>query len=128
MSGSLGVAEVARQRSLQLAAALVLGSAAVSLAACATPPSVPGTVGGILPACYGPGVDMNLTPSRVVEVYQDGMLVKRQSFRSDKHHTEYKFELSPGTYDVKGPGIAAIHAQVKSGEHTTVDLPIPPCL
>jgi hypothetical protein len=71
---------------------------------------------------------MNLTPSRVVEVYQDGKLVRRQSFRSDNHHGEYEFELAPGNYDVKGPGIAAIHAQIKSREHTTVDLPIPPCL
>jgi hypothetical protein len=62
--------------------------------------SGPGTVGGLLPECYGPGPDMNLTPSRVAEVYQNTELVKRQAFRSDHDHQHYEFALAPGSYDI----------------------------
>jgi hypothetical protein len=64
----------------------------------------------------------------VVEVYQNGNLVKRHAFRSDNDHQHYEFELAPGSYDIKGPGIAPIPVRVKSGEYVTADLPIPPCL
>lgn len=111
-----------------LAASLFAGVAALTLAACAAQPSGPGTAGGLLPSCYGPGPDHNLTPSRLVEVYQSGNLVRRHAFRSDKDHQHYEFELAPGSYDIKGPGIAPIPVRVKSGEYVTADLPIPQCV
>ncbi|WP_132189469.1 MULTISPECIES: hypothetical protein [Kribbella] len=61
-------------------------------------------------------------------MYQNGNLVRRQTFRSDKDHQQYEFELAPGNYDIKGPGIAPIPVRVKSGEYVTADLPIPLCL
>jgi hypothetical protein len=115
-------------RRSRLSASVFAGVGALALAACTAQPSGAGTVGGMLPSCYGPGPDMNLTPSRVVEVYQNGNLVKRQTFRSDKDHQHYEFELPPGSYDIKGPGIAPIPVRVKSGGQVTADLPIPQCL
>jgi hypothetical protein len=115
-------------RRARLSAAVVAGVGALALAACTAQPSGAGTVGGMLPSWYGPGPDMNLAPSRVVEVYQNGNLVKRQAFRSDKDHQHYEFELPPGHYDIKGPEIAPIPVRVKSGQHAAADLPIPQCL
>jgi hypothetical protein len=88
----------------------------------------PGSVGGLLPACHGPGPDLNLAPTRVIEVYLDGDLVQRQTFRNDRDHQTYEIELPPGRYDVKGPGIPPIPVQVESGQRATVDLPLPQCL
>ncbi len=110
------------------AAALLVGTSTVSLAACGARATGPGTVGGFLPSCYGPGPDLNLTPSRVVTVYQDGKLVKSQAFHSDDDHQHYEFELAPGSYDIKDQWTPPIHVQVKSGEHTTADLPTFSCL
>jgi hypothetical protein len=92
-------------RPVRLTASVVAGVAALALAACTAQPSGPGTVGGLLPSCYGPGPDLNLTPSRVVEVYQKGDLVKRETFRSDKDHQHYEFELAPGRYDIRSQGL-----------------------
>jgi hypothetical protein len=106
---------------------LIVGLVLVSFTACGGPDK-PGTVGGLLPACYGPGPDLNLSPTRVVEVYQHGDLVKRQTFRNDREHMTYVIELPPGKYDVKGPGIDAIPVRIKSGQRATLDLPLPQCV
>src|SRR5262245_23455644 len=116
-----------RRRRLWLSGTLIVGAALVALAAFGGPEK-PGSVGGFLPACYGPGPEMNLAPSRVVEVYQDRDLVKRQAFRNDRDHQYYEIELPPGRYDVKGPGIAPIPVRIESGERVTVDLPLPTCV
>jgi hypothetical protein len=117
---------VRRRRRLRLTGTLIVGLAVATFAACGGPDK-PGSVGGFLPPCYGPGPDLNLTPTRVVEVYQDGNLVKRQAFRSDGNHKTYEIELPPGRYEVKGPGIEPIPVRIESGHRVTVDLPLPPC-
>ena len=117
---------VRRRRRLRLSGALV-GLALVAFAACGGP-GKSGSVGGLLPACYGPGPDRNLAPIRVVEVYQDGDLVKRQAVHNDRDHQTYEIELPPGRYDVKGPAIAPIPVRIESGQRVTVDLPLPVCL
>lgn len=118
---------VRRRRLLQLGGMPIVGLALVTSAACGGPEK-PGSLTGLLPACYGPKPDLNLTPTRVVEVYRDGELVKRQAFRNDRDHQRYEIELPPGRYDVKGPGIAPIPVRIESGQHVTVDLPLPQCL
>jgi hypothetical protein len=105
----------------------IVGLALMMFTACGGP-ARPGTVGGLLPACYGPGPDLNLSPTRVVEVYQHGVLVRRQTFRNDRDHMTYEIELPPGKYDVKGPGIAPIPVRIKSGRRAILDLPLPQCL
>lgn len=111
-----------------MAARLMVSVTALSLVACSGPGSGPGLVEGFLPACYGPGPNTNLTPTRIVEVYLNSKLIKSQAFRSDRDHQRYEFELAPGAYEVKGPGIAPIRVQIKSSERVTADLPIPPCV
>jgi hypothetical protein len=59
----------------RLAGTLPVVVAAVFLVTCGAQDPEPGKVGGCLPPCYGAGPDLNLTPSRVLEVYQDGKLV-----------------------------------------------------
>jgi hypothetical protein len=127
------VREVAGQHELRraarsLAAVAAIGAVILSLGACDAPATHPGTVGGDLPTCYGPGPDLNLTPTRVVEVRQAGKLVTREAFRSDHTHLTYELELAPGEYDLAIPGHESIHVQVRSGERTVADLPVTPCL
>lgn len=115
---------VAQRRQFVAVAAIV-----VSLGGCDAQTSEPGTVGGALPTCYGPGgPEHNLTPTRVVEVTQAGKLVLRETFPSDKAHTTYELELAPGEYDLAIAGLDKIHVEVRAGERTIANLPAPLCL
>ena len=105
---------------------LIVGLALVTFTACGGPDK-PGSVGGLVPPCNGPGPDLNLTTTTVVEVYQHGSLVRRQTFRNNLDHLTYEIELPPGKYDVKSPGIDPIPVRIKSGQRTALDLPLPPC-
>ncbi|HEV2888886.1 MAG TPA: hypothetical protein VGX28_00760 [Frankiaceae bacterium] len=87
-----------------------------------------GTLVGDIPRCYGPGPDLNLRPTPAVEVRRDGAVVTSATFRADDDEHTYRFELEPGDYEVRLPGVASAPATVRSGETTTADLTAPPCV
>lgn len=81
-----------------------------------------------MPACYGPGPDLNLIPTRSIEVYRDGTLVKNETFPSDRDHQTYELTLPAGRYSLKVSGIAPIEVRVSPHQHAVLDLPLPACL
>jgi len=111
-------------------------AASVILAACvlvgcgdtAPTPTQNGLVVGALPACYGPGPDLNLTPTRLVQATRDGKVVKEQVFPSDNDHQTYELSLPPGEYNISVPGVRAVRVTVRPGQTSTADIPIPACV
>jgi hypothetical protein len=88
----------------------------------------PGVVTGQIPLCYGPGPDLNLTPTVVVTVTGDGIQTISMTLPdTDDQHT-YLLQLPAGNYRIRAGGWPARPVHVAAGMTTTADLPGGGCL
>ena len=91
-------------------------------------PVVPGVVTGQVPLCYGPGPDMNLTPTLLVVATEQGSVKAALTVTATLESHEYRLTLSPGTYAVRAGSWPARQVTVSAGVTTVVDLPGGGCL
>ena len=84
-----------------------------------------GVVFGVIPPCYGPGLNMNLMPVAVVEAVQGGRVVASRSFHVSDQHDSYDLTLTPGTYvlRLRDAPHTQRSVQVLAGKRTHFDLP-----
>lgn len=100
----------------------------LTLGACgSSPASGSGTVTGQLPLCYGPGPNLNLTPTTAIEVRQSGHLVETKTFPSDAHHQRYSLTLPAGTYEFRA-NLTSISVTINADSSAQADFPQPGCL
>ena len=79
---------------------------------------------GNIPLCYGPGPDLNLTPTRHLTVEQSGRLVTSDEVVATRTQHTYRLTLRPGTYDVRADfGLPTAHVTLTGGSTTSLDLP-----
>ena len=80
-------------------------------------------VSGQIPLCYGPGPDLNLTPTVVVTAARDGIVMVSVTLPdTDDEHT-YHLRLAPGDYQIHAGSWPARSVHVAAGTTTTADLP-----
>lgn len=91
-------------------------------------PAVPGAVTGQVPLCYGPGPDMNLTPTLVVVATQQGSTASTVTVPATLAAHTYRLSLLPGTYAVRAGSWPSAAITVRAGLTTVVDLPGGACL
>jgi hypothetical protein len=118
-----------RHKSVACLRVVAVVSVVCVLSACSHPATRRGTVTGRLPLCYGPGPDINLSPTATIETYRSGRLVSTDTFPSSEQHPTYTLSLPAGSYDLhvvrQGD---TLHVHVKSGVQTRADWPQPTCL
>jgi hypothetical protein len=87
-----------------------------------------GVLSGNLPLCYGPSVDINLTPTLVVTAERAGNVVASVRLPATVAQHSYRLSLPPGTYLVRAGAWPASQVVVRAGSTTTADLPGGGCL
>ena len=120
---------VSRSPVIRLLASAGLTTLVILGSACSSSSHGTGVVAGSLPLCYGPGLDMNLTPVLKVDVRHGTRLVTSGSFRSSTESHQYSFTLAEGTYEIATePGGKSVSVTVKAGRTQRADLPFVACL
>jgi hypothetical protein len=85
-----------------------------------------GIVTGRLPLCYGPGPNLNLTPTVVVQAFASGQLVRRRTFKASKRHGRYELSLPQGQYQLRA-GSQSVRATVRAHGLVHADFRQPGC-
>jgi hypothetical protein len=87
-----------------------------------------GVVTGQVPLCYGPGPNLNLTPTVTVTALQNGRVVRATSVKDTSEQHTYKLELPAGDYQIHAGQWPAHRVVVEAGSTSHVDLPGGGCL
>lgn len=88
----------------------------------------PGTLTGSVPLCFGPGPDLNLTPTLAVVATQRGMTKATVTVPATVAAHAYQLSLPAGAYTVRAGVSPAREVEVRAGVVTVVDLPGNGCL
>jgi hypothetical protein len=91
-------------------------------------PGRPGVLTGSVPLCYGPGLDLNLTPALTVVATQHGTTKAAVTVHATSAGHSYRLVLPAGTYDVRAGSWPARQVEVRPGSTTVADLPSGSCL
>lgn len=89
---------------------------------------MPGVVTGVVPLCYGPGPDMNLTPTLVVVATQQGSTTATVTVPATRAARTYRLSLPPGAYAVRAGSWPSVAVTIRAGGTSVVDLPGGVCL
>ena len=87
-----------------------------------------GTLSGNVPLCYGPGPDLNLTPTLTVVAAQNGTTTASVTVPASVSAHTYRLTLPAGTYTVRAGAWPARVVDVPAGATTVADLPGGICL
>ncbi len=87
-----------------------------------------GTLTGTVPICYGPGPNLNLTPTLLVMAAQNGTTEATVTVPATTSAHSYQLSLPPGTYAVRAGAWPTREVQVQAGKVTQADLPGGGCL
>jgi hypothetical protein len=87
-----------------------------------------GLLTGSVPLCYGPGPDLNLTPTLVVVATQNGKTKATVTVPATVAAHSYHLSLSPGTYTVRAGAWPTREVKVQVDAVTIADLPGLACL
>jgi len=88
----------------------------------ASVPSSSGVLTGSVPLCYGPGPDLNLTPTLVVIATQNGTTKAAVTVRATEATHSYRLTLPAGTYAVRAGSWPPRQVEVQRGTTTVADL------
>jgi hypothetical protein len=93
-------------------------------------PSGRGVVSGLAPLCYGPGPNLNLSPTTVIHAMpKSGGPVSSIRVTTNKKQRTYRITLVPGVYTIGVAGGRTTTVTVKAGKTLTgMDLPQLGCL
>jgi len=105
--------------------AAVSDSGPISAVSGATPS---GLLTGNVPLCYGPGPDLNLTPTLVVVATQNGKTKATRTVPATNAAHSYQLSLPAGTYTVRAGAWPTREVTVRAGAVTVADLPGLGCL
>ncbi len=109
-------------------AVIVFGSALGDGDRSATSTARAGAIGGNVPLCFGPGLDMNITPTLMVVAAQHGETRATVTVPATTAAHAYRLSLPPGTYTVRAGAWPARQVTVRAGETTAADLPGGTCV
>lgn len=87
-----------------------------------------GLLTGSVPLCYGPGPDLNVTPTLVVVATQNGKTKATVTVPATVAAHSYQLSLPPGTYTVRAGAWPTREVKVRAGAVTVADLPGGNCL
>ena len=91
-------------------------------------PSTSGTLSGNVPLCYGPGPDLNVTPTLTVVAAQNGTIKASVTVPASISAHTYRLTLAAGTYTVRAGAWPTREVDVQAGATTVADLPGGICL
>ena len=87
-----------------------------------------GVLVGSVPLCYGPGPDLNLTPTQLVVAAQNGETKAAATVPATTTAHSYRLSIPPGTYLIRAGKWPTRKVDVQPGTVTVADLPGGACL
>jgi len=100
----------------------------IFVAGCSRKSGTPGAVTGQLPLCYGPGPDLNVTPTVDVTATRDRIRTISVTFPDTNDQHTYHLQLPAGDYQIRAGAWPARRVHIAAGMTTRVDLPGGGCL
>lgn len=87
-----------------------------------------GALAGNVPLCYGPGPDLNVTPTLKVIASQNGTAKGSIIVPASVSAHTYRLTLPAGTYTVRAGAWPTRKVEIHPGDTTQADLPGGVCL